>query len=165
MNTGKDISAILLYFDVCSKIEGLCAELYHFYSDLFHDDEECSRLWKTTALEEENHQKLFELANRLKIECEIEIVADYEKASWVYNKLNALLKHVKQTPPDIFLAITKAIEMENALADLHLDSSVKFKDEHIQNMFKTLQNYDQGHTDSLRHYQAVLFLPKTEMAG
>jgi rubrerythrin len=165
MTTDRQENVIPLYLDLCSKIEGLCAELYHYYSEIFHEDVDCSRLWKKTALEEENHQKLFELANRLKFDCEVELTADFEKASRAYSKLNTLLSHVRQTPPDIFLAITKAIEMEEALADLHLDSSIKFKDEQVQNMFKALQTHDIDHIDSLRHYQAVLFLPKTEMVG
>ncbi|MEI7817218.1 MAG: hypothetical protein WCI45_08490 [Desulfuromonadales bacterium] len=165
MTNEKEEKTILMYLDLCSKIEGLCAELYHYYSDLFHEDEECSRLWKKTALEEENHQKLFELAIRLICECDVELIADYEKASRVYRKLINLLPHVQQTPPDIFLAITKAIEMEESLVVLHIDSALKFKDEQVHNMFKALQTYDKNHIDSLRHYQAILFLPKTEMAG
>ncbi|MFZ4860128.1 MAG: hypothetical protein ACOYL3_27510 [Desulfuromonadaceae bacterium] len=156
---------VLLFLNVCSKIEGLSAELYHYYSELFHEDEESSRLWEKTALEEENHQKLFELAIRLRNECEIEIVTDYNKALRVYEKLKALLSHVRQTPPDIFLAITKSIDMEVALADLHIDSATKFNDVQIKNMFKSLQGHDQEHIDALRRHQAILFLPRTEMTG
>ncbi|HIJ88757.1 MAG TPA: hypothetical protein HPP97_13960 [Desulfuromonadales bacterium] len=160
-NNKEDI--VLLFLNVCSKIEGLSAELYHYYSELFHDDEESSKLWKKTALEEENHQKLFDLAIRLRHECEIEIVTDYNKACRVHEKLTALLSHVRVTPPDIFLAITKAIEMESALADLHIDSSIKFSDIQIKNMFKSLQGHDQEHVDALRHHHSILFLPRTEM--
>jgi len=162
INNSKE-DDVLLFLNVCSRIEGLSAELYHYYSELFQEDEESSQLWKKTALEEENHQKLFELAIRLRNECEIEIVTDYNKACRVYEKLTALLSYVRKTPPDIFLAITKAIEMEVALADLHIDSSTKFKDIQIKNMFITLQSQDQEHIGSLRRHQSVLFLPRAEM--
>jgi rubrerythrin len=163
MTTHTKEDDVLLFLNVCSKIEGLSAELYHYYSELFQEDKESSELWKKTALEEENHQKLFELAIRLRNECEIEIVSDYNKACRVYEKLTALLSHVQETPPDIFLAITKAIEMEVALADLHIDSSTKFTDIQIKNMFKSLQGHDQEHIDALRHHYSILFLPRTEM--
>ena len=156
---------VLLFLEVCSKIEGLSAELYHYYSELFHDDQESSQLWKKTALEEENHQKLFELALRLRNECELEIISDYNKALRVYEKLKSLIIYVRESPPDIFLAITKAIEMEVALADLHVDSAAHFIDAQTQNMFKSLQAHDKEHIDALRRHQAILFLPRTEMTG
>lgn len=165
MSENNNASRVALFLDVCSKIEGLCAELYRYYSELFQEDEECSRLWEKTAREEEHHQQLFELAGRLQNECKFELVSDHEKAVRVYNKLTALLAYVRQSPPDIFLAITKAIEMEEALADLHIESSVKIKSHEIKDLFKSLQEFDQGHIESLRHYQAVLFLPKSEMTG
>jgi rubrerythrin len=165
MSTSNDQTNIILFLDVCSRIEGMCAELYHFYSDIFKDDEDCFHLWKKTALEEENHQKLCELASKLAVECKFEVVADYEKASRIYRKLTSLLTHVKETPPDIYLAITKAIEMENALADLHLDSAIKFNDDQIKNMFTALQGHDADHLNSLRQFQSILFLSKTEMTG
>jgi rubrerythrin len=163
MTDSTKVDNVLQFLEICSKIEGLSAELYNYYSELFLEDKESSQLWKKTALEEENHQKLFELAIKLRNECELEIVADYNKACRVYDKLSKLLSHVQESPPDIFLAITKAIEMEVALADLHIDSATNFKDVQIKNMFIALQGHDQEHIGALRRHQAVLFLPRTEM--
>lgn len=165
MPTSAEQTNIVLFLDVCSKIEGMCAELYHYYSEIFKDDPDCFQLWKKTALEEENHQKLCGLASKLASECTFEVVADYEKASRIYRKLTALLVHVRETPPDIYLAITKAIEMEDYLADLHLDSAIKFNDDQIKNMFTALQGHDMDHLNSLRQFQSILFLAKTEMNG
>ena len=154
----------LLFFDVCSKIEGLCAELYHYYSELFLENEEASRLWKKTALDEENHQKMIELANRLRKDCEFELIADIEKPYRVYNKLSAFVAHVRQFPPAIVPAFKNAIEMEEALYDLHIESSVKFKEPQLKVMFNAFGG-DLQHIMALRNFLAVLMLPLTEMTG
>lgn len=163
MTDQSEQNNLMLFFDVCSKIEGLCAELYHYYSELFIDDEDCSRLWKKTALEEENHQKQFDLANRLRNDCEFELLGDTQRAYRIHNKLTELISYVRKSPPDIYLAVSKAIEMEHALSDLHLESAVKFKELQTKNLFKALQIDDQHHINSLINYQSILMLPSTEM--
>jgi hypothetical protein len=154
-----------IFFDVCAKIEGLCAELYHFYSDIFQENADISNLWKKTALEEENHQKQFELAFKLLDEVDLELNADLDRTCRIHGKLGGLLQHVRQSPPDIVTALNKAIEMEEALADLHLDSSVRFHDESTQKMFKALREFDQDHVKALRHALAIMTLHKSEMVG
>ena len=163
LDTDKD--KIVLFFDVCAKIEGLCAALYHFYSDIHRDHADVSRLWKKTALEEENHQKQFELAFRLRDDIEFDLNADIDRFYRIHQILSNLLAHVRQNPPDIVTALTKSIEMEERIADLHLESSVRFHDESIRKMFQALQEFDQDHVKSLRHCLAVVSLPKAEMAG
>lgn len=155
----------ILFFDVCASIEGLCATLYHYYSDLFKDNAEVSQLWKKTALEEENHQKQFELANRLRDDVGFDLDADLERIYRIHQKLAYLLDHVRQNPPDIVTALTRAIEMEESLSDLHLDSSVHFHDKSIAAMFQALREFDQDHVKSLRHCLAIMMLPKSEMVG
>ncbi len=159
----KDTAAF--FFDVCAKIEGLSAELYHFYSDVHKDNTDVSSLWKKTALEEENHQKQFELAFRLRDEIGFELTADIDRTYLIYHKLDNLLQHVRQSPPDIVTALTKAIEMEESLAVLHLDISTRFHDESIRKMFQALMAFDQDHVKALRHCLSVMMLPKAEMVG
>lgn len=156
---------IILFFDVCANIEGLCASLYHHYSDIFKDNDDVSRLWKKTALEEENHQKQFEFAQRILDGVEFELVGDFERTCRIQQKLNSLLEHVQQNPPDMETALTRAIEMEEVLAELHLDTSVKFQDASIRDMFLAFRDFDQDHVKSLRHCLAVLTLAKAEMVG
>jgi rubrerythrin len=156
---------IPLFFEVCAKIEGQCAELYHYYSALHHENEELSQIWKKTALEEENHQKQFELAFRLRDDVKFELKVELERAKNIYGKLSNLIEHVRQNPPDIVTALTRAIEMEESLADLHLDCSVNFHDESVSRIFQALKDYDQDHVKSLRHFQSIMTLASAEMAG
>ncbi|MBL0226285.1 MAG: hypothetical protein IPQ16_12190 [Geobacteraceae bacterium] len=156
---------VILFFDVCAKIEGLCASLYHYYSDIYQDNAHVSQLWKKTAMEEENHQKQFELVNRLRDDIGFDLNADLERTYRIHQKLNTLLAHVQQNPPDIVTALTKAIEMEESLSDLHLDSSVRFHDDSTRMLFQALREFDLDHVKSMRHCLSIMMLPQSEMVG
>ncbi len=164
MNRSKK-DKMLLFFDICAKIEGLCAELYHYYSDVFQEYDEASQLWKKTALEEENHKRQFELASRLGDNSIFEVDTDMDKTYRIYDKLRKLLEHVRKHSPDIVTALTKAIEMEEYLADLHMESSVRFNDNSIREMFQAMRDFDQEHVTSLKRLQTILMLPKSVMTG
>jgi rubrerythrin len=165
MNIRTEKERMILFFDSCARIEGMCAELYHFYSDLFQSHEEVSQLWKKTALEEENHQKQFELAGRLRDVADFFVEADLERTYRVFNKLQILLKHVRNNNPDMVTAFSNAIEMEERLTDLHMESSVRFGNNSIKELFKAMRDFDQDHVKSLKHCLAILMLPKADMAG
>jgi rubrerythrin len=122
-------------------------------------------MWKKTALEEENHQKQFELANRLRNDLTFELNADIDQTYRIYSKLDNLLTHVRQNPPDIITALTRSIEMEEKLSHLHLESSVCFNDESIKKMFQSLSEHDCDHVKSLRHCMAAMTLHTSEMVG
>jgi rubrerythrin len=66
-------------------------------------------------------------------------------------------------PPDLITALTKSIEMEKRLADLHVESALHFKDDSIQKMFQALQQADQEHVKSLQHLLSIVSLPHAEM--
>ena len=165
MSIQTDKERMILFFDSCARIEGICAELYHFYSDLFQGHEEVSQLWKKTALEEENHQKQFELAGRLRDNADFFVEADLERTYRVFKKLQTLLEHVRKNNPDMITAFSKAIEMEERLADLHMETSVRFGNNSIKELFKAMRDFDQDHIKSLKHCLAILMLPKADMAG
>jgi rubrerythrin len=153
------------FFVVCARIEGVCAELYHYYSELHHDDEDMHQLWKKTALEEENHQKQFELAQRLLHDVDFTLESSLERAEQILHKLNNLQVHVRQTPPDVITALTRSIDIEERLSDLHIENSIGFADQSVKSLFKALGEFDQDHIKSLRHYLAIKTLANSEMRG
>jgi rubrerythrin len=122
-------------------------------------------MWKKTALEEENHQQQFELAHRIRNDVGYELNVDVDRACRVYQKLNVLLEHVRKNPPEVTTALTKALEMEETLADLHLDCSVHFQDESITQMFLAMRAFDQDHVAAMRRCLTITTLSKSEMAG
>ena len=155
-----------LFLEVCMGIEGLCADLYHCYSKMYDDVPEASDLWKKTALEEENHQKQFALAFRLMKEAEFEVPKDSLKRAYViHHKLLNLIDHVKNNKPDLLSAVSKAVEMEGKLADLHVHTALNFKEESMQKLFKSLSEADCGHVSDLERFRTILCLPHSEMDG
>ena len=152
MVTKHEKSDGYLIFDTCSRLEARFAELYHYYGDIFSEDFYASKLWKKVALEEENHLKQFEVADRLYRWSDYLVTVDLERAQRICNKMDALLEHVRQTPPTLETALKKAIEMEEAVADLHMNTAVKFADESIQNLFKAMAGSDLDHIQSLKDH-------------
>jgi rubrerythrin len=152
------------FLEICMDIEGLCAELYHFYSKLYKDNPEASRLWKKAALEEENHQHQFGLALRLLCETEFEVLQHSLKRAYsIQSKLQKLIVHVKNNKPDLLTAVSEAVEMEEKLSDLHAYTALNFREDSIQRLFKALSDADCEHVAALQRYQSILFLPHSNM--
>ncbi len=155
-----------IFLEVCMRIEGLCADLYHHYSEVYEDVPDASKLWKKTALEEENHKLQFELALRLMDENEFEFSNDSLKRAYsIQRKLLQLMEHVKNNKPELLTAVTKAVEMEDKLADLHVNTALKFKEESLQKLFSALGEDDRSHVSALQRLQTILELPHCEMRG
>ena len=166
MSEMTDITTRKIFLEICMDIEGLCASLYHFYSTIYEDSPEAVRFWKKVALEEENHQKQFELALRLLNETEFEVSKDNLKRAYAIQfKLQNLMNHIQSHKPDLLTAVSKAIEMEEKLADLHVHTSLNFKDESMQKLFTALGNADMHHVSEMQRYLTVLYLPLSDMEG
>lgn len=162
----SDVITKKIFLEVCMGIEALCADLYHYYSTIYEDIPEASTLWKKTALEEENHQRQFEMVLRMVDETEFEVLNDsLNRAHAIQFKLLKLMDNIKSAKPDLLTAVSKAIEMEEKLADLHIQASLKFSEESMQNLFKALSEADRGHIADLQRYRSILYLPQSEMEG
>jgi len=73
------------------------------------------------------------------------------------------LNHVKSNQPDLLTAVSKAVELEEKLEDLHLHSSLNFKEKSMQKLFRALSEADREHIAEMQRYRTVLFLPQSEM--
>jgi len=164
MSDMSDITSKRIFLEVCMGIEKLCADVYHYYSEIYEDIPEASSLWKKTALEEENHQMQFGLALRMLSGTEFEVPQESLKRAYsVQHKLLDLINHVKDTRPDLLTAVSKAVEMEEKLADLHAYTALHFNDESMQKLFKSLSKADHSHISDLQRYRSILYLPQSEM--
>lgn len=166
MSEQTDMMTKQEFLEVCMGIEQLCADVYHFYSKIYKEIPEASRLWKKAALEEENHQRQFKLALRLLPETEFVVPPDsLKQANSIQCKLLKFMDHIKSNKPDLLAAVSKAVEMEERLADLHARTALKFRDESLQKLFKVLSEADRDHVVDLQSSRTILFLPHCEMGG
>jgi len=156
----------LTFLDVCKGIEGLCADMYHYYSRIYEDNPEASELWKKTALEEENHQLQFGLAMRLLYETEFEVMKDSLKhAKSIENSLQKFMEHIKAHKPDLLTAVSQAVEMEEKIAGLHVHTALTFRDGSVKRLFTALSDADHEHVAALQRYRTILSLPNSEMVA
>lgn len=83
--------------EVCETVELACAKLYHNFADLFKDDRECLLLWLKTAMEEENHARLFALVRKLRRNDIIETIQiDSVQAREILLYVRSLIKKVRK---------------------------------------------------------------------
>lgn len=155
-----------LFLDVCISIEGLCADLYHFYSERYEDIPEASRLWKKTAFEEECHRKQFELALLFLTDTEFDVPGEsLKRANTIRENLQKHIHHIRNNSQDLLGAVSTAVEMEEKLADLHVHTALNFKDETMKSLFKAMSEYDSSHITDLQGFQLRLRLPQHEKRG
>ena len=152
------------FLEICVQIEERCAALYDFYSDIYEDIPDASFLWNKTARANENHQKQFELALRLLSETEFEVSkASLSRAYTIQSNLIQFMEYIKNNKPGILTAVSKAVELEERLAELHVQSSLNFKDKSIHNLFKAMSKTDYDPVAALKLYWTILYLPQCEI--
>ena len=102
--------------EVCQTMEFACAELYHFFAELFKDDRDSFLLWLKTAMEEENHARLFALVAKLRRSNIVESVRiDLIDAEVALLYVRSMIDRVKQNPPTLAEALRIAIDLEKKL--------------------------------------------------
>lgn len=126
---------------VCEKAEFACAELYHFFADLFKDDREIFYLWLRTALEEENRARLFALMAKLRHDNIIaSVVLEMEQAEGTLQHIRGLIATLKEKPPTLKEALQIGMELETRLDRLMRQNVVKFADETYEKSFLAITN-------------------------
>jgi len=138
-------------FDACQALEMSCAELYHYFAELYKDDRDSLLLWLKTAMEEENHSRQFALVAKLQnkniIDCiQIELIA--VEVSLLY--VRALIDRVKNHPPSQKEALRIAIDLEKKLDCFRIENVVVFADDSYDRSFQAISNADFKHLESLQ---------------
>lgn len=153
--TKEDVLRIL---EICREIEECIAELYHYYAEIFSDTPDISKLWKKTALEEENHAHQFTLAINLRRHGVVQAVnTDLFTAETILNKLKEIHAKVKKNSPAITDALRSAIMLEAKLEEYHMAALAHFQDESYRKLFEAMMKNDQGHIVSLERALKKIF--------
>jgi len=72
-----------------------------------------------------------------------------QKAVFVVNELEKMLKKFEDNPPTFVDALSTSIKLENYLADFHLVCVASFEDQSFKNMFSAMMAADQQHVARL----------------
>jgi rubrerythrin len=140
----------------CAAIERESAELYHWFSDLFYENRHAADIWKKTALEEENHESQFVLAEKLLDDMLAIPFQDQSTSGAELEKIRALRREFTAQPPDLVTALEAAILFEEELAEFHMENVLLYSDEEHHKMFEAMMGHDREHAESLKKLLAEL---------
>lgn len=144
------MAEVRAFLKVCAAIEHESAELYHWLSRLFSDSQRVSLLWKKTALEEENHESQFLLAEKLADDLVAIPLQSQEEAQARLERIRELRREFEMRPPGLIPALRAAILLEDELAGFHMEKALLYSDERHQQMFDAMMAHDRGHSEALR---------------
>ena len=137
--------------EVCQTVELSCAELYHHFAELFKEDRDSFLLWLKTAMEEENHARLFALVAKLRrsnIVKSIRIELIDAEVALLY--VRSLIDRVKKTPPTLAEALRMAIDLEKKMDGFMMGNVIGFVDETHEKSFLAITQSDDRHLESLQ---------------
>jgi rubrerythrin len=141
--------------EVCETVELACAELYHYFGEIFKEDREIFLLWLKTAMEEENHARLFALVRKLRRNNIVEsIQVELVEAEVTLLYVRSLIKKVKKHPPSLEEALRMAIDLEIKLNGFLLENVVSFTDQSYERSFLGITNSDSRHLEALQEAYA-----------
>ncbi|GFO63081.1 rubrerythrin [Geomonas paludis] len=128
---------------VCERTEFACAELYHYFANLFKDEREIFYIWLKSALERENRARLLTLVGKLALDDVIAGVhLDIAEAEEILAKVRASSELAKEEPPEVREALQLAMDLERTLERISVDKVVQFT-ESYHNWFRAIVNHDQ----------------------
>jgi rubrerythrin len=144
--------------EVCQTVELSCAELYHYFAELFKDDRGSFLLWLKTAMEEENHARLFALVAKLRRSNIVESIRiELVDAEVTLIYVRSLIEKVKRDPPSLEEALRLAIDLETKLDGFMIENVINFADESYEKSFLAITNADAKHLESLQEaYQSLI---------
>jgi rubrerythrin len=137
--------------EVCQAVELTCAELYHYFAELFKDDRDSFLLFLKTAMEEENHARLFALVAKLWRSNIVESIrVELVDAEVALLYVKSLIKKVKKNPPSLEEALRIAIDLEKKLDGFLVENVIGFADETHEKSFLAITKADDKHLESLQ---------------
>jgi rubrerythrin len=143
--------SLSIFLDNCAQIENLVGQIYYIFMEQQSSTPELAKLWEKTADEEQNHEQQFQMAKRLYKSIASNPEISNKKLEAIINELVHLKERIVAKPLSPVESIRLAIDIEEKLAEYHLDNIPLFSDESLNSLFKSMMNNDQWHVENLRN--------------
>ncbi len=134
----------------CRSLELSMAGFYEQLATLHDHDHVMARLWKKTAREEMNHAAQFSLL----LDTMNDTVAAALVAPSVVDRtrqsIENTIEEYRLHPPSPHEALVAAIDLEEAMADLHADQILVFANPRCKRLLAAMMAADRGHVAALR---------------
>lgn len=131
--------------NICTEIEDTVAIMYRFFSKLYADNETVSSLFFKTSLEEDEHANQFRLASRLYGAGMKSVKTNIQQVETLLLKIKALYESVQVSSPTMKAALELSLQIENKLAEYHMNSIVVFEDQNLSSLFTSMRKNDDAH--------------------
>jgi rubrerythrin len=138
--------------DICGRIEKMTSELYYYFSEVYRDMPDLSRLWIQTAQEEENHMFQFQMAVRLSKSATFTTAVSTTHAQQALDMITGVQERVRKNPPTWYNALKLAIELEERMSRFHTDSALVFDDDTFNSLYQAMMKHDKDHVRALSRY-------------
>jgi hypothetical protein len=136
--------------EICQEIELSCAELYHYFAELFKNDRATLLFWRKAAMEVENHAKRFALIMKLRRQNIVQSIhLDAVEAEITQIYVKSFVDKLMQYPPSQEEAIVKAFKLETKLSFLHLENIVTFADPSFEKSLTAIAQSDRKYMKPL----------------
>ena len=142
--------ALISLLKCCAAIERESAELYHWFSDLFHEDRRAAILWKKSAMEEENHESQFLLAEKLADSMLAIPLQEQGQAEAALERLRTLRRVFQADPPHLVRGLETALLLVEELSRFHLENVLLYSNEDHRRMFEAMMAHDRDHAESFK---------------
>lgn len=140
----------MMMLDACEDVEKVGAEIYHFLADHFHDNAPIARLWRKTALEEENHARQVRLAKKM-LKSIVWISTDtWRKIFSAQAQIHEIYGRIQDSTPSLKEALLFAIDMEEKMDFIHMQNSIIMEDKAGNDLFIAMMKADKGHAERLK---------------
>lgn len=142
--------------ELCVTVEFACAELYHYFAEIFKDDRKDLHLWLKAAMEEENHARLFQLVQKMGNDHIIEsIMVELVEIEVTLEFVQTLTAAVKKSPPTMEEALRSASELETRLEAFMIGNVIEFSDKSYEKLFLAIANYNEHIQDIQQAYGRI----------
>jgi rubrerythrin len=145
-----DTYEVLRVLLACRSVELAVAGLYQELAHVHAQVPSVAALWRKTAREEMNHAAQFTLAIETMsalIETTVVSSADLER---IRMAIENTIEEYALAPPTTRDALVAAIDFEEAMASLHGDQILVFRDPRGGQLFQAMMAADRGHVTALR---------------
>lgn len=139
-----------ILLEKCREIELLCKDLYEYFAELYSDNGDAVRLWRKTAMEEQNHADQFTLALKIQKGLPCLVKVNSAKLDSIQTQMLTALERFKAAPPKLADALSTSIKLEKYLEEFHLGCVVEFEDRSYKKLFDAMMASDQEHIASLQ---------------
>ena len=137
----------------CEEIEQCVADVYRYWQQAYHDDQELSALWGKLADDELSHVSQIKLARRIQGDGLFkESTVDSKAIEKLLATARKLLVDVQKMTLSKEKALRTAIKMEEAFNRAHVTNVGTFVNPSIQAMFTSLARDDAKHMVTLQTY-------------